>query len=82
MNTNNEVPVDEQHDAEVEEVMTVNEAADFLRVNRKTIYDAIGRGELPGARRVGRKIRLSRAALVAWLAQGQGRVSRSKEKKQ
>lgn len=62
------------------DVMTVQEAASYLRVNIKTVYDAIARGELPGARRVGRKIRMSRSALVAWLAQGQGRVSRSTEK--
>lgn len=64
------------------EVMTVAEGARLLRVNPKTIYSQIQRGELPGTRRVGRKIRLSRSALLSWLTQGQGRVSRSKEKNQ
>lgn len=52
------------------EVMTVREVAAFLRLDRKTIYDAAARGELP-ARRVGRRVLVSRAALVAWLASGE-----------
>lgn len=60
-------------------VLTVDEASALLRVNRKTIYEAIARGQLPGVRRVGRKLRLCRTALLQWLSQGQGRVSRSKE---
>lgn len=52
------------------EVMTVDETADLLRVNRKTIYDLIARGELPGVRRVGRSIRISRDAVLDWLGQG------------
>lgn len=64
-----------------DDVMTVPEGARLLRVNPKSLYAAIGRGEVPH-QRVGRKIRISRSALVAWLAQGLGRVSRSKEKSQ
>ena len=55
--------------AEPPEVMTVREVAAFLRLDRKTVYDAAARGELP-ARRVGRRLVVSRAALVAWLASG------------
>ena len=51
------------------DVMTVREVAAFLRLDRKTVYDAATRGELP-ARRVGRRVLISRAALVAWLASG------------
>ena len=57
-------------------VMTVDELAALLRVNRKTAYDAIARGEIPGVRRVGRTFRVSREAVVAWLREG--RVSRSR----
>jgi excisionase family DNA binding protein len=56
-------------------VMTVDEAADLLRVDRKTVYESIRRGELPGVVRLGRSIRISRGALLEFLA-GQGRVSR------
>ena len=34
--------------------------ADILRVNRKTIYEAVQRGELPGVLRIGRTLRFVR----------------------
>jgi excisionase family DNA binding protein len=59
-------------------VLTVDEAAVLLRVNRKSVYNAVARGDIPGARRLGRAIRLSRETVLRWLAEGQGRVSRSR----
>jgi excisionase family DNA binding protein len=56
-------------------VLTVDEAAELLRVDRKTVYESIRRGELPGVVRLGRSIRIGRTALLEFLA-GQGRVSR------
>jgi excisionase family DNA binding protein len=53
------------HDAP--EVLTVEEAAALLRVNHKTLRDAIRRNEVPGVVRLGRVIRLSRTALLEWL---------------
>jgi len=52
------------------EVVTVESLAAFLGLNRKTLYAAIDRGEVPGARRVGRAIRILRDAVLVWLAQG------------
>lgn len=52
------------------EVLTADEAATLLRVSRKAVYAAASRGEIPGAFRVGRSIRFSRTALVAWMRQG------------
>ena len=49
------------------DVCTVAEVARWLKVNRKTIYDAVNRRELPSAR-LGRRVLLSRAALTEWLA--------------
>ena len=46
-------------------------AARLLRVNRKTLYDAVRAGEVPGVVRVGRSIRIGRDALLGWL-QGNG----------
>ena len=48
------------------EVMTVAEAAAFLKIGRNALYGAIGRNKIPH-RRIGRQIRLSRTALVRWL---------------
>lgn len=50
------------------EVMKVSEVAELLRVDRKTVYSMIQRRRLPGVRRVGRCVRISRSALLAWLA--------------
>lgn len=57
-------------------ILTVDELAVLLRVNRKTAYDAIAEGRIPGARRVGRAIRVSRDAVLQWL-HGQAREPRS-----
>ena len=57
-------------------VLTVEELAALLRTNRKTVYEHLARGEIPGVRRIGRTIRISRDAVLRWLAEGQGRVSR------
>jgi excisionase family DNA binding protein len=47
-------------------VLTADEVAEILRVDRKTVYEFAGRGELP-CRRLGRRILFSRRALMAWL---------------
>jgi excisionase family DNA binding protein len=59
-------------------VLTVDELATMLRVNRKTVYDALSRAEIPGARRVGGRYRIHRDAVLEWLASGQDRVPRSR----
>ena len=56
------------------DVMTVEEAAVFLRIGRNALYDAIGRGDVPH-RRIGKTIRLSRSALVQWLGRSCGAAS-------
>lgn len=48
------------------EVMSVEECAVFLGVDRKTVYDYAGRGMIP-CRRLGKRILFSRRALVLWL---------------
>lgn len=50
------------------EVMSADEVAVFLRVDRKTVYDYAGRGEIP-FRRLGRRLLFSRSALVSWLTE-------------
>jgi excisionase family DNA binding protein len=48
-------------------ILTVQEAASLLRLNRKTIYDLVRRNQLPGARRLGRALRFDRDSLLRWM---------------
>jgi excisionase family DNA binding protein len=48
--------------------LTVEEAAELLRVNRKTLYEAIRLDQVPGVARIGKTLRIRRAALVEWTA--------------
>ncbi len=45
-------------------LLTVDEAATFLRINRKTFYSAVQKGLVPGVIRIGRVIRIHRTALL------------------
>ena len=58
-------------DAELPPVITVDELAELLRVERKTAYAAVTRGDIPGVRRLGRCIRISRDAVIRWLDEGE-----------
>ena len=51
------------------EVLTLDEAADFLKVPVVDLEAMVARGAVP-ARRIGESWRLSRSALVAWLGTG------------
>lgn len=61
-------------------ILTVEELAELLRVNRKTAYAAISAGEIPGVRRIGNVIRAHRDTVLAWLSEGQARVPRKRRK--
>ncbi len=69
---NKTLPPDHRTEADLPAFMSVREFAQLLRLNEKTVYDAIKRGGIPGARRVGRSIRIERAAALQWLACGRG----------
>ena len=47
--------------------LTVDEAARLLRVNRKTLYDAVRDGRVPGVIPMGRSIRIGCDALLGRL---------------
>lgn len=53
------------------EVMDADQVAALLRVNRKTVYDYAGRGQIP-CRRLGKRMLFSRTALMAWLTSCKG----------
>lgn len=62
-----------QDSTEPSPIITVDELAVLLRIERKAAYAAIQRGEIPGVRRIGRSIRVSRDVVLKWLDDGQGR---------
>jgi len=47
-------------------VLTVEEAANFLRLNVKTVYTAISAGQMPG-RKIGNRTVILRDGLLDWL---------------
>ena len=49
-----------------EEVMTVPEVAEYLRINPQTVYRKAKSGQLPAVR-IGRAIRFRRSELESWL---------------
>jgi excisionase family DNA binding protein len=53
------------------EILTADEVAKMLRVDRKTVYEAAQRGELPH-RRLGRRLLFERGAVLRWLRQFDG----------
>jgi excisionase family DNA binding protein len=55
-------------------ILTVEELAAFLRLNRKTVYEAVARGAIPGVRRIGATYRISRDAVMQWLSRSPGGV--------
>ena len=52
--------------AEPNEVMTADEAAVFLGVDRNTVYEYAARGTIPH-QRLGKRMLFRRGTLVAWL---------------
>ena len=56
------------------EVMTADEVAKLLRVDRKTVYEAAQRGELPH-RRLGRRLLFERGAVLRWLRQADATIA-------
>jgi excisionase family DNA binding protein len=48
------------------EIMTVDDLAAYLRIDRQTVYRKFRRGELPGVR-IGRAIRFKREVVDGWL---------------
>jgi excisionase family DNA binding protein len=64
--------------AELPAVLTPDDLAALLRVRKRAVLDAIQRGELPGVRRVGRRIRADRDTVLRWLADGRGQTPKAR----
>ncbi|MDI6792057.1 MAG: helix-turn-helix domain-containing protein [bacterium] len=52
----------------MQEVLTLKEAADFLRASPNTIYNLIKKHEIP-ASKIGRQYKFTRLELLSWLAE-------------
>jgi excisionase family DNA binding protein len=53
-------------DTTTKDVMTADEVAEFLGVDRNTVYDFASRGVIPH-QRLGKRLLFRRGAVVAWL---------------
>jgi predicted DNA-binding transcriptional regulator AlpA len=60
--------------------VTVEELAAEIGVNRKTLYNFIRAGFLPGVRRICGRITIHRPTVIEWYRTGQGAVPRSRSK--
>jgi excisionase family DNA binding protein len=50
----------------VKEILCADEVAEWFGLDRKTVYNAVARAEIPH-RRVGKRVLFHRNALIAWL---------------
>ena len=55
--------------AEPVPLMTPDEVARVLRTSRGAVYKMQERGQLPGVRRIGRRLLFDRATLLDWMGQ-------------
>lgn len=54
-------------------VLTVDEVAELMRCNRKTVYTMVRKKRIPGVRHAGRCPRIHRETFMTWLAKGEQR---------
>ncbi len=54
-----------------ERLMTIDEAAEYLRVKKRTIYDWVKKGKIPAIRTVG-QWRFKKVKIDHWLENGHG----------
>ena len=60
-----------ERESDMDQILTANEAADYLKVTVRTIYRLIRKGKIPGCK-VGGSWRFRRDILDDWLAGSQG----------
>lgn len=57
--------------ARKDEVLTLEELAEYLKLSKSTVYKLVGEDKIPG-QKIGKRWRFSRAAIDEWL---RGRIS-------
>lgn len=58
------------NESELPDVMSVDEFAEYARLNRKTVYDMVKFGELPGAQYYRGAIRIRKKSVLAFMDAG------------
>jgi excisionase family DNA binding protein len=61
--------------AKRDEIMTMDELAEYLKISKSTLYKLAQEGKLPG-QKVGRHWRFHRSVIDQWLARGVKRTKR------
>ncbi len=49
-------------------LLTVDEVAELLRTSKRAIYTMNARGQIKGARKIGRRLLFLRDTLMAWIS--------------
>ena len=75
-----EAPGDRLDAHQRREIVSVAEFLAEIPLNRKTLYNSIRLGEIPGVRRVCGRILIHRPTVIEWFRTGQGAVPRSRRK--
>ena len=53
------------------EILTIEEAASFLQIGRRSLYNLVKEGKVPG-KKILNKWRFERESLKAWVREGDG----------
>ena len=54
------------------EILTIAEAASFLQIDRRSLYNLVKEGKVPG-KKILNKWRFERESLKAWVREGDGK---------
>ena len=54
-----------------DQLLTVQETAEFLRLTVPTIYSKVSKGELPGVCKQGKRLYISKESLINWIKSSQ-----------
>ena len=55
--------------------LTADDAADLLRTSRKAIYVMVERRQIPGVRKIGKRLLIRAEILLSWIEDQQGAPS-------
>ena len=55
---------------ETDQLLTVEEASEFLHLTKATIYSKHSRGEIPGVCKQGKRLYFSKERLINWIKSG------------